>query len=170
MAAGGSRIAVQVRAPGAGPDIHAQAVMALWPSARAHDVTLFVGTHVEVAMRFGIGVHLSERAPEIAAVRAVHAGPIAVSCHDAAGLHRRDGADFAVLGPVGEVPDKGPPLGWGAFAALAGAAPMPVYALGGIAGPDDVRLARAHGARGVAVMRAVSGPDAVERLQALLSA
>lgn len=161
---------MQVRAAGDGVEVHEAAVLALLPSARAHGVPLLVSTHVDVAARHRIGVHLPERAPEIEAVRQVHGGPIAVSCHDAAGLRRRTGADFAVLGPIGEVPEKGAPLGWEAFAAMARSAPMPVYALGGMASPDDVRLARAHGARGVAVMRAVAGPDAVERLLDLLSA
>lgn len=170
MAAAPGRIAMQVRAAGDGAAVHDAAIGAFLGPAREADVRLFVSSHVEVAARHGVGVHLPERAPEIAVVRAMHTGPIGVSCHDAAGLHRRSGADFAVLGPIGQVPNKGAPLGWDAFAAMTHQTPMPVYALGGIAGPDDVRTARAHGARGVAVMRAVSGPDAVDRLLALLSA
>jgi 8-oxo-dGTP diphosphatase len=165
-----SRIAVQLRAPEASAEVHEAAARALMPSARAHQVPLLVSAHVALAAHLDIGVHLPESGPDLEEVRAIHRGPIGASCHDAAGLVRRRGADFAVLGPVAQVPGKGPPLSWDTFATLARAAPMPVYALGGIAGPDDVRAARAHGARGVAVMRVVSGADAVDRLRALLDA
>lgn len=168
MQIGGARVALQIRAKDAGPEVHAQAVAQLLPSR--HGAALFVSTHVEVAARASIGVHLPESAPELAVVRAAFAGPIGVSCHDAAGLLRRRGADFAVLGPVGEVPGKGPALGWTDFAALVRGASMPVYALGGVRTEDDVRTARNHGARGVAALRALAGPDGASVLTRWLAA
>lgn len=167
---GGARLAVQIRAKDAGLEPHAVAIEALREVALHHGTALFVSTHVELAARAAIGVHLPESAPELDVVRAGFGGPIGVSCHDAAGLLRRRGADFAVLGPVGEVPGKGPALGWPDFAALARAASMPVYALGGIATEDDVRAALAHGARGVAVQRALGGDGADARLTRWLAA
>lgn len=133
IALGGPRLAVQLRAKGAGPEVHAAALEALAPDAERCGAALFVSTHVE------------------------HADPSA-------------GADFAVLGPIAEVPGKATPLGWSAFRALAEVAPMPVYALGGITSPDDVRAARDHGARGVAALRALSGPDAEAVLTRWLAA
>lgn len=167
---GGARLGVQVRAKGAGPEVHAAALEALAPSARLHGTALLVSTHVELAARAGVGVHLPEDAPESGEVRRRVTGLIGASCHDAAGLVRRAGADFAVLGPVGAVPGKSAPLSCRAFHELAAAAPMPVYALGGIASPDDVRAARAHGARGVAAQRALTGEGAEATLPRWLAA
>ncbi|MDE2279879.1 MAG: thiamine phosphate synthase, partial [Xanthomonadaceae bacterium] len=44
------------------------------------------------------------------------------------------------------------PLGWARFEALAGAAAMPVYALGGLS-PEQLAQARTAGAHGVAGIR-----------------
>ncbi len=81
---------------------------------------------------------------------------VGASCHDAAELAHAAalGADFALLSPV--LPTLthpgAPTLGWATFAALAAASPIPVYGLGGLAA-DDVALAQAHGAHGVALLR-----------------
>ncbi|HEB57789.1 MAG TPA: Nudix family hydrolase [Gammaproteobacteria bacterium] len=104
------------------------------------------------------GIHLpAYRLPEYTR-RPVSADHLfAVSTHDEHEIHHAAelGADFIVLSPVCATPDhpEVPPLGWGQFAALADVAPMPVYALGGVAG-SDVALARRHGAQGVAAIRA----------------
>jgi 8-oxo-dGTP diphosphatase len=45
------------------------------------------------------------------------------------------------------------PLGWEGFAGIAGRATLPVFALGGLS-PLDADTARAHGAHGVAMLRA----------------
>jgi thiamine monophosphate synthase len=46
-----------------------------------------------------------------------------------------------------------PALGWAGFSAIAGEAPLPIYALGGLT-RGDLDLAIAHGAHGVALRRA----------------
>jgi 8-oxo-dGTP diphosphatase len=63
-----------------------------------------------------------------------------------------------VLGPVAETPTHpdARPLGWQRFAELAAGSPMPVYALGGLSA-DDLGVAVAHGAHGVALRRAAWG-------------
>lgn len=170
IALGGRRLGVQIRAKGAGPEVHAAALEALAPDAARCGTALLISTHVELAARAGVGVHLPEDGPEVSEVRRLVPNLIGVSCHDGAGLVRRAGADFAVLGPVAEVPGKSTPLGWSAFQELAKAAPMPVYALGGIASADDVIAARTHGARGVAALRALTGPDAEATLTRWLAA
>jgi thiamine-phosphate diphosphorylase len=168
MEAAKERIAIQVRAKGDTREVHARALDALRKPAAALDVPLFVSTHVELAAAHGVGVHLPESAPSIEIVRGSFAGPIGVSCHDAAGLARRRGADFAVLGPIFDVPGKGAPLGFSGLEAL-GSTSLPLYALGGIKTADHVRRARAAGARGVAVAGALAEGDALATLTELLS-
>jgi 8-oxo-dGTP diphosphatase len=81
----------------------------------------------------------------------------AASCHDAEDLllAARLGVDFAVLGPVAATPSHrdGVPLGWERWAQLVEGTPLPVYALGGLAA-EDLGVALAHGAHGVALRRA----------------
>lgn len=80
-----------------------------------------------------------------------------VSVHDAQSLTlaRQAGAAAVVLGPVRET-ESHPEvsgMGWTAFQALADAANLPVYAIGGMR-PGDALQARNAGARGVAGIRA----------------
>ena len=81
---------------------------------------------------------------------------VGASCHDAAQLAQalRLGADFATLSPVAATAShpQAAPLGWSNFQALAEAAALPVYALGGMA-PAQRARARAMGAQGVAGIR-----------------
>jgi thiamine-phosphate diphosphorylase len=165
------RVAIQIRAKNAGLEVHRHALAALEGPAEHRGVALFVNEHVELAGP-RLGVHLSERSPSIDEVRARlgQRPAIGASCHDAAGIERRRGADFMVLGPVLRVPGKNVPLGWERFAALARDAPMPVFALGGIASAEDVRCARDAGARGIALSRALEGDRAPEVLASLLAA
>jgi thiamine-phosphate pyrophosphorylase len=100
---------------------------------------------------------------------------IGASRHDLAGVQAaaRDGASFATLSPVFDVPDKGQPLGAGAFGAIASATGLPLVALGGITHERAAELI-AEGARAVAVIREVLGsddpPGAVARLLAAIDA
>jgi 8-oxo-dGTP diphosphatase len=87
--------------------------------------------------------------------------PVAASCHGLDDLlaAQRIGCDFAVLGHVAATPshpDRAP-LGWDAFARLRESVSLPIYAIGGV-GPDDLATARAHGAQGVAGIRAFFAP------------
>ncbi|MFT3789805.1 MAG: Nudix family hydrolase [Rudaea sp.] len=85
---------------------------------------------------------------------------LAASCHDARELaHAASiGVDFAVLGPV--LATRSHPgaaaLGWRRFAELCAAAPLPVYALGGLAAAD-LPAAKAAGAQGIAGISAFFG-------------
>ncbi|HET7222376.1 MAG TPA: Nudix family hydrolase [Rhodanobacteraceae bacterium] len=119
---------------------------------------LLVNHDIELARELGIGVHL-----KAAQLRELSGRPrprdawVGASCHDAGELElaaARD-LDFATLSPVcatASHPDAAP-LGWERFAQLVMDARLPVYALGGV-GPDDLDLARASGAQGVAGIRA----------------
>ncbi|MBT8136667.1 MAG: Nudix family hydrolase [Gammaproteobacteria bacterium] len=78
---------------------------------------------------------------------------LGVSCHDAdeLALAVRCGANYASLSPVRATlshPDA-VPIGWDHFEALARAANLPVYALGGVV-RDDLDRARRAGAQGIA--------------------
>jgi thiamine-phosphate pyrophosphorylase len=150
---------VQVRAPGlAARDLLERAQHALGPCVRA-GAPLLVNDRADVALAVGAaGVHLPGRGLSPADARSL-LGPralIGVSCHspDEVGEASRGGADYAVFSPLFAVPGKGPPQGLPGLAAAVRAAPLPVFALGGIDAGNALSCVEA-GARGVACIRAV---------------
>jgi 8-oxo-dGTP diphosphatase len=133
----------------------AQACQAL---ARRHEAQLLLnGAMVDapaLARELGAGLHLTA-----AQVRGGETYPgltLAASCHDADELRlaQERGCQFAVLGPVAPTATHpgATPMGWNRFAALREQVALPLYALGGLA-PDDIAVARAHGAQGIAAIR-----------------
>lgn len=117
---------------------------------------LLVNDRFDVALAAGAhGVHLTARSLPAAVVR--RATPdgflIAVSTHDRADIAAAEGfADFAVCGPVFPTGDKSV-LGLDAFAALARATSLPLFALGGVT-KDNAHLTTQAGAVGFAAIRA----------------
>lgn len=84
------------------------------------------------------------------------------SCHDPAELVRLSTEDYVTLSPVFPSPSKpgyGPPLQPVGLARLVRRTPVPVLALGGVTGPEQVTACLAAGAVGVAVMGAVMRAD-----------
>ncbi len=83
---------------------------------------------------------------------------LAASVHDQAQLQQalKLEVDFVVISPVqATVSHPGAAvLGWEGFAALAAAATVPVYALGGME-EKHIPLARQHGGQGIAAIRAL---------------
>ncbi|WJW74941.1 Nudix family hydrolase [Thiohalobacter sp. IOR34] len=157
--AGGVRL-LQLRAPSlplADYRALAREVQALCAAARAR---LLLNAGPEMVEAVGAaGVHLNARRLAALESRPLEAGRwCAASCHDAAGLVRAAalGLDFAVLSPVQPTLShpQAPVLGWTRFAALVEAAPLPVYALGGMT-RADLEPARAAGAQGIAAIRAL---------------
>ncbi|SDD23131.1 thiamine phosphate synthase [Glycomyces harbinensis] len=72
------------------------------------------------------------------------------------------GLDYCTYSPVwatASKPGYGPAAGTDGLAAVCAASPVPVYALGGVTGPDRALAAREAGAAGVAVMGAVMRAD-----------
>jgi len=124
--------------------------------AAARGVPVLVNTRADVALACGAqGVHLPSDGLSAKLVRSmVPAGfLIGVSCHSGDELIRaeREGADFAVYGPVFTTPshpDATPP-GLDALAAAARLVRLPIYALGGISA-ENAPLCLAAGAAGVA--------------------
>jgi len=120
---------------------------------------LTINRRPDVAQIVGAdGVHLPELGLPAAALRQrwPELGLIGVSRHDRHGLRvaERDGASYAFLSPIFEVPDKAMPIGIHGFRAAIASVGIPTYALGGI-GPEDLPALFAAGAFGVAIRRAV---------------
>ncbi|WP_293238318.1 Nudix family hydrolase [Paludibacterium sp.] len=148
---------VLVREPGLAPPALARFTAAV--AERVHDYGGRVLLHGDAAVpdRLAVdGVHLSARGLATCATRPDWPW-VGASVHNAAELARAGelGCDYALLGhvrPTDSHPGE-PPLGWEGFSAvLAVAAPLPVFALGGLT-TRDVDEAQRHGAHGVAMMR-----------------
>jgi len=101
-------------------------------------------------------VHLPENGMDVATARALlpPCALVGASVHSADAAARCD-ADVVVLGPVWDTPGK---EACGLDVLRAAAARRPVWAIGGV---DAARahLARAAGAKGVAVIRAIMTAD-----------
>jgi 8-oxo-dGTP diphosphatase len=125
--------------------------------ARPSGARVILNRDILLAREVGAdGVHLSSR--QLASARE---RPdlllVGASCHSAGELRaaERVGADFAVLGPVRSTPSHTDrvPIGWDGFLDAAQHSAIPVFALGGIE-RCDMEDAWAHGAHGVAMVRA----------------
>lgn len=154
--AGGLRL-IQLREKSFAPDRLQRLAETLLACAQPQSVRVLLNGDSDTARRLGFsGVHWTA-----AALREATARPddmlCAASVHDATELARaiRVGVDFAVLGPVKSTPSHPDArvLGWELFASLVERSPIPIYALGGLV-RDDLGVAIAHGAHGVALRRA----------------
>lgn len=169
----GEHVAVQLRMKDAS-DVERIAASRALAEALPIDARVIVNESVSVARVIAAdGAHLPESAGSVVDARAALASGAIVgcSCHDRAGVERRasEGADYLVLGPLGDVPGK-PRMTEAAFREAARSVRVPVLALGGISSPDDVRHARDLGASGVAIQRGLLGPDARVLVRAALEA
>lgn len=144
-------------------DLSGRALTALAAELRrltaAHGALLFVNDRIDVAIAVGAdGVHLGGGAIPVADARRLlpSRALVGVSVHapeELAGCT----ADFALFGPVFDTPAKrrfGPPQGLDRLRAAVAASPVPLLAVGGIT-PDTAPGARAAGAAGIAVIRAI---------------
>jgi thiamine-phosphate pyrophosphorylase len=138
---------------------------------------LLVNERLDVALACGAdGVHLPADSLPAGAVR--RATPrdflVGVSCHTVEEVEAaaREGASFAVLGPIFATPGKGPPLGVDLLREACGrVAPLcfPVLALGGVTLENAVACLDA-GAAGLAAIRLFQTADVattVARLRSL---
>lgn len=120
--------------------------------------TLLLNGDPDLARAWGIaGVHLDGRRLDNLSERPLPADfLVAASCHDHRQLTRAAslGVDFVVCSPV--LPTAShpgvPTLGWEGLRGLTEAAPVPVYALGGMT-LDHLATAWRHGAQGIAGIR-----------------
>jgi thiamine-phosphate pyrophosphorylase len=130
--------------------------------ARQRGLVLLAGTDPRLAQLIGAdGVHLPQRLAHMAGAitRARPGWLVTAAAHDlpAALTAARAGAHAVLVSPVFESrsPSAARPLGALRFAALVGAAPIPVYALGGVNGRTAVRLITS-GAAGIAAVEALA--------------
>ncbi len=130
---------------------------------RASGAEVLLNGDSELAEALLTGVHLRAVQLPDADSRQFHAlraagQTLAASCHTLGDLRAADrlGCDFAVLGPVLATPSHPDTagIGWDRFAALREQVSLPIYAIGGLR-PVDIDVARAHGAQGIAAIRAL---------------
>ncbi len=165
LAAGVRR--VQLRARHCEPARWRRLVERAAGSCQAAGAAVLLNGDVDLAQRLGIGVHL--RASQLPDAdpwcfdRPRQAGlMMAASCHtlDELQAAQRLDCDFAVLGPVLPTPThpQAAGIGWDGFATLREQVSLPIYAIGGLQ-PADLETARAHGAQGIAAIRALWPSD-----------
>ena len=167
----GERIAVQLRMKGATDSERIVASRAL-AGVSPIGARLLVNGSVAVARAIAAdGVHLPEAGGAVLDARAAlrEGALVGCSCHDAVGVERRagEGADYLLLGPLGDVPGKSA-MRAADFRDAVRRVGAPVLALGGIATPEDARRARDLGACGVAIERGMLGADGPALVRASL--
>jgi thiamine-phosphate pyrophosphorylase len=143
---------------------------------RRFGATVTVHEDIEAAAAAGAdGVHLPSGGDAAAARARLPNALIGGSAHSPAeaAAFLRAGADYVTASPVfltASKPGYGPAIGLDRLTAIAGAAPGPVVALGGI-GAANAPSCLAAGARGIAVMGDIMrAPDPQSAVAALLGA
>lgn len=136
---------------------------------REHGALLIINDRVDVCLAVGAdGVHLNKGSLPIPAVRKI-IGPerlIGYSAHSVSEVigAEKEGADFAVLGPVYDTPSKrgmGKPIGTAPLLAVSKKSNLPVFAIGGIT-PKRAEKIFQTGVHGIAVISAILEEEDVE--------
>jgi 8-oxo-dGTP diphosphatase len=150
---------VQVREKKMSPDALQHFAREVVTKAHAHGAKVLVNGDAGLAMRVGAdGVHLTSA--QLARCNMRPDFPlVAASTHHREEIERAAELklDFVVLGavkPTRTHPGQAP-IGWQRFGEMVAAAPLPVYALGGLAG-GDLDVALKHGAHGIAMQRGIA--------------
>jgi 8-oxo-dGTP diphosphatase len=126
---------------------------------REASADVLVNGDIALARELDTGVHLrAAQLPQLEQRPLPANRIVAASGHDATDLQHAErlGCDFAVLGPLRPTPThpRAEGIGWQRFAALREQVSLPLYAIGGMS-PGDIDEARAHGAQGIAAIRAL---------------
>jgi len=132
---------------------------------------LFVNDRIDVAIAAGAdGVQLGTASVPVEVARGLLAAGTLVGVSTHAPGEAVAGADFALFGPVWETPSKAGAQGASRLRDAVRAAAIPVLAIGGVTA-ERVAAARAAGAAGVAVIRAIlAAPDPGAATRTLLAA
>ena len=143
---------------------------------RKWNALLFINDRVDLVLALGAdGVHLRADSLPVAVTRRL-LGPdrligVSTHCAEEAITAGREGADFAVLGPIYDTPSKrdyGAPIGLRPLEKASDRCGIPIFAIGGITAsriPDVLRA----GAFGVAVISAIlSAHDAQSATRRIL--
>ncbi len=157
LAAGVRR--VQLRAPGLDPARWRSLATLAVQRCRHAGAEVLINADAGLALELGAGLHLPSALLHTLQERPLPPGlPLAASCHALEDLIAAEAlaCDFVVLGSVKATPSHPgvAGIGWDAFAALREHVSLPIYAIGGLV-PDDLDVARAHGAQGVAAIRSL---------------
>jgi len=152
---------VQLRAPGLDAARWRSLVANAAALCRDSEVEVLLNSDAELAREHDLGLHLrADQLPAFDAGMRIPGRALAASCHDAHDLRLAAalGCDFVVLGAV--LPTASHPgiagMGWDGFATLREDSDLPIYAIGGLV-RDDIAIARAHGAQGIAAIRGLWG-------------
>ena len=159
--------AIQLREKDLGDDALSQLAQPISELCKTNNASLFINTHVQVAVDVGAaGVHL----PELEEVKAQSDNDFLIGCSihsvEAAKKREAEGADFVTYSPIYPTTDKpgyGPAVGVANLEKLVKHVNLPVFALGGVT-PERVGECMEAGAHGVAVMSGIMSPtDAAQR-------
>lgn len=151
----------------------AEALVPVLKAANPH-LLISINTHLEVARRLALGLHVGRRGPSVATARQQlgHQAVLGYSAHNLASARQAAmaGSDYVLFSPVFPTTSKPgvPATGLEALKEVCRAVAIPVLALGGIT-PERVPACLQQGAYGVAVIGAILGaPDPEAAVQAFL--
>jgi thiamine-phosphate diphosphorylase len=169
LAAGGTALALHVRAPGLPARILYERSERLAPLARKAGALLQVNDRLDIALAVASGAHLARRSVPLAAARRLLAGAqLGFSVHHAeeARVAETEGADYLFLGTIywSASHPKRAASGLALIRNTVANVHIPVIAIGGVT-PDRAHEVLVAGAHGVAVMRGVW--EATDRVAAL---
>lgn len=159
---------VHLRDHSVGPDAFDEAARALVERLRAvdDDLTITVNSRMDVAKELGLGLHVGWHGPSVPEAREALGEDtlLGYSAHERVEAEgdRTRGVDYYFFSPIFSSPSKPdqPPTGVGPLRTFCQtAAPIPVFALGGIT-PNRVSVCREAGARGVAVLSGIMNVEA----------
>lgn len=151
---------VQLRMKDAGDDAIVAAGQRFARAAARHGALFVLNDRPDLVAASGAdGVHVGQDDTAVSEARAI-VGPervVGLSTHSPAQIDAAVGVDYIGVGPVHATPTKPgrPAVGLELVGYAAEHASVPFFAIGGIS-PENVEAVRAAGARGIAVVRALT--------------